>query len=195
MSSLLIPIIFVWSLNLKLDACQIFVGGSYSSYLLYQDENDPKGKWQWEMQSGISNIIPNLGLKISGTVIRYKAPPEVGPYEYKYTPIVLTFNYNLLPFLRTGFLQLNLETGFGVFFWQGLYRGNVIVLPSGEKMDEEDLGFIGGLELVLKPINNLGISSQISYQYVTSSNIYKYGYFDKDEKFFINGFGIKLFLP
>ncbi|MGQ9464562.1 MAG: hypothetical protein ACUVQ3_01245 [bacterium] len=195
MSSLLIPIIFVWTFNSKLDARQIFVGGTYSSYLLYQDQEEPKGKWQWGMQLGISNIIPNLGLKASGTVISYKAPPEAGPYEYKYTPIVLTFNYNLLPFLRTDLLQLNLETGFGLFFWQGLYNGNVIVLPTGEKMDEKDLGFIGGLELVLKPINNFGISFQISYQYVTSSNIYKYGYFDKDEKFFIDGFGLKLFLP
>lgn len=195
MSFLLIPIIFVWSLNSKLDACQIFVGGSYSSYLLYQDEDDPKGKWQWEMQSGISNIIPNLGLKVSGTVISYKAPFEVGPYEYKYNPIVLTFNYNLLPFLKTGMIQLNLQTGFGLFFWQGLYNGNVIVLPSGEKMEEKDLGFVGGVELILKPINNLGISAQLLYQYLTSSNIYKYGYFDKDEKFFINGFGLKLFLP
>ncbi len=195
MNFFLIPLIFAWSFNVQADARQVFIGTNYSSYLLFQDEDDPKGKWQWGLQMGISNIIPNLGLKASGTVISYMAPPEVGPYEYKYTPLVLTFNYNLLPFLKTGSVQLNLETGFGLFLWQGLFNGEVIMLPTGEKMDEKDLGFVGGLELVLKPINNLGISANLSYQYLTSSNIYKYGYFDKDEKFFVNGFGLKLFLP
>jgi len=195
MNFLLIPILFAGPFNPKMDTHQIFIGPSYSSYILFMDDDAPKGKWQWGIQMGVSNIIPKLGVKISGTVVCYDAPPEVGPYKYKYTPIVLTFNYNLLPFLKTGLIQLNLETGFGLYLWQGLFNDQVIVLPTGEKMDEKDLGFIGGLELQIKPMDNIGFFSHLSYQYLTSSNIYKYGYFDKDEKFFVNGFGLKLFLP
>ncbi len=183
-------------LNPRADARQVFIGPAYSNYLLFQDsEEEAKGKYQWGIQMGVANIIPKLGVELSGAVVRYDAPPEQGPYAYKYTPLTLTITYNLLPFLKTALIQMNLKTGFGWYLWQGLYNDQVIILPTGDKMDEKDLGFTGGLEFQFKPLNNLALFSHLQYHYLTSSNIYKYGYFDKDEKFFVNGFGMKFFLP
>ncbi|MGB9721646.1 MAG: hypothetical protein ACPL28_09225 [bacterium] len=195
MNFILIPLLFTGIFSPSPDKFQFFVGPSYSSYLLFQDTTESKEIWEWGVQTGISNIIPKLGMKFTGAKLRYDAPPEMGPYSYKYTPLTLTITYSLLPFLRNGLIQLNLETGFGWYLWQGLFNGQVITLPTGDKMDEKDLGFTGGLELQIKPIDNLAIFSQIQYHYLTSSNIYKYGYFDKDEKFFVNGFGLKFFFP
>ncbi len=189
-------ILFFGILNPRLDARQVFIGPAYSNYLLFQDsEEEAKGKYQWGIHAGVSNIIPKLGIEFSGAIIRYDAPPEQGPYAYRYTPLTFTITYDLLPFLKTGLIQLNMKTGFGWYLWQGLFNDQVITLPTGDKMDEKDLGFTGGLELQIKPLNNLAIFSHLQYHYLTSSNIYKYGFFDKDEKFFVNGFGLKLFLP
>jgi len=195
MNAIIMPIIFAFFLNPKADKFQFFIGPSYSSYLLYQDQDETKETWQWGIQAGIANIIPKLGIKFSATSVRYDAPVEVGPYSYKYTPLTISFDYNLLPFIKSGLIQLNLQTGFGWYLWQGLFNNEVITLPTGEKMDEKDLGFTGGLELQIKPLDNLALFSSLQYHYLTSSNIYKYGYFDKDEKFLVNGFGIKFFFP
>jgi hypothetical protein len=194
MNTILIPILFAGLLNPKADKFQFFIGPSYSSYLLYQDEEEEKETRQWGVQTGFANIIPKLGIKFTAASVRYDAPVELGPYSYKYTPLTITLNYNLLPFLKTGLIQINLETGLGWYLWRGLYENEVITLPTGEKMDEKDLGFTGGLELQIKPLNNLGIVSNLQYHYLTSSNIYKYGYFDKDEKLLVNGIGLRLFI-
>ncbi len=193
--NLIIMLIFGF-LNPRPDTRQVFIGPSYACYFLYQDDEDePKAKWQWGIRAGVENIIPKLGIEVSGSVIRYDAPLEQGPYSYKYTPLTLTLNYNLLPFLKTGLVQFDIKTGLGWYLWQGLYSGEVITLPTGDKMDERDLGFIGGLEIQIKPIDNLAVFSYLEYHYLTSSNIYKYGYFDKDEKIIVNGLGLKFFLP
>ncbi|MEO0136063.1 MAG: hypothetical protein ABIL40_03025 [candidate division WOR-3 bacterium] len=182
--------------NPRLDARQVFIGPNYSNYLLYQDTlKEPKSKYQWSIQIGVANIIPKLGIEFSGAIVRYDAPPEQGPFAYKYTPLTLTITYNLLPFLKTGLFQMHLKTGFGWYLWQGLFNDQVITLPTGDKMDEKDLGFTGALEFQIKPLDNLALFSHLQYHYLTSSNIYKYGFFDKDEKVFVNGFGLKFFLP
>ncbi|MCX7994353.1 MAG: hypothetical protein N3A65_01075 [candidate division WOR-3 bacterium] len=196
MNLLVLPILYCGILNPRLDARQIFISPTYSNYLLYQDsDEEPKGKWQWGIQVGVANLIPKLGIEFSGALIRYDAPPEQGPYAYKYTPLTFTINFNILPFLKTSLIQMYIKTGFGLYLWQGLFNNQVITLPTGDKMDEKDLGFTGGMEFQIKPLDNLAIFSHLQYHYLTSSNIYKYGYFDKDEKFFVNGFGLKIFVP
>ncbi|MEO0124164.1 MAG: hypothetical protein ABIL69_09215 [candidate division WOR-3 bacterium] len=189
-------LLFAGILNPRIDARQVFIGPNYSNYLLFQDTlKESKGKYQWGIQIGVANIIPKLGIEFSGAIVRYDAPPDQGPFAYKYTPLTFTITYNLLPFLKTGLFQLHLKTGFGWYLWQGLFNDQVITLPTGDKMDEKDLGFTGGLEFQIKPLDNLALFSHLQYHYLTSSNIYKYGFFDKDEKFFVNGFGLKFFLP
>ncbi len=189
-----IPTLLCGFFNPKIDSRQVFIGASYSSYQLFQDDEDSKEIRQFGVEVGIINIIPKLGIKISGASLNYDSSTVFGTFTRKYIPLTLRFNYNLLPFLKTAVLQLNLETGFGLYLWQGLFNGEVITLPTGEKMDEKDFGFTGGLELQIKPLNNLAIFSHLQYHYLTSSNIYKYGYFDKDEKFFVKGLGLKFFL-
>jgi len=195
MNTILIPIIFASFLNPQADKFQVFIGPSYSSYLLYQDQDETKETWQWGIQAGIANIIPKLGIKFSATSVRYDTTMVFGKYSYRYTPLTITLNYNILPFLKTGLIKMEIQTGFGWYLWQGLFNDEVITLPTGEKMDEKDLGFTGGLELQIKPLDNLALFSSLNYHYLTSSNIYKYGYFDKDEKLLVNGFGLKIFFP
>lgn len=177
------------------DKMQFFIGPTYSSYLLYQDdEEDTKRKWQWGLEAGVVNIIPKIGLKLSTTVLEYDGPTESESYTYKYTPLTFCTSFNLMPFLNLNWLSLSVETGFGLYLWQGLFNDQVMVLPTGE-MDEKDLGFAAGIGLQIKPTRYLALSSYIQYNYLMSANIYKYGYFDKDEKIFANGFGIRIFLP
>ncbi len=194
MNLILLPMLCFGIFNPRHDARQIYIAPSYSSYLLYQDSaEEAKGKWHWGVQTGIANLIPKITLKLSGAMLRYDAPPETGPYAYKYTPLILTTNFSLLPFLRTSWFTLNLETGLGLYLWQGLYNNQVIILPSGEKMDEKDLGFVAGGELQIKPFSNVAVFGYFQYHYLASANIYKYGFYDKDEKLLVNGFGIRFF--
>ena len=177
------------------DNVQLSIGPSYSSYLLFRNDEDGKGKWNFGGEIGVDNIIPNIGLKLRGTKLSYEAPPEQGPYVWEYTPLNLCASFNILPFLKTPWLRVSIETGLGLYFWRGLYDGEVIILPSGEKAEETDIGFVGGATVQLRPIKYVGIEYAMRYNYIASTDIYKYGFDDKDDKIWENGVGIKFILP
>jgi len=177
------------------DNIQLSIGPSYSSYLLYQNDEDSKGKWNLGGEIAIENIIPNIGFKLRGTKLSYEAPPEQGPYVWEYTPLSLCASFNILPFIKTPWLRVSVETGLGLYFWRGLYDDEVIVLPTGEEAEERDIGFVGGITVQLRPIKYLAIEYAMRYNYLASADIYKYGFDDKDEKIWENGVGIKFALP
>lgn len=170
-------------------------GPHYASYILFQDEEDAMGKWHFGGEVGIANFIPHLGVKIRGSMLHYDAPEEQGPYAYEYTPLIFCTSFDLLPFFDIPWLAFTAETGLGVFFWKGLYDGEVIELPTGEKMEETDIGFIGGLTVQVRPIKYLGIEYATRYHYMASAEIYKYGFLDKDDKIWEHGVGVKLIIP
>lgn len=177
------------------DNIQFSIGPTYSSYLLFQNDEDAIGKWNLGSEIGIDNIIPNIGFKFRGTKLRYQAPLEQGPYVWEYTPLSLCASFNILPFLKIPWLRLSVETGFGLYFWRGLYNEEVIVLPTGDKVEERDIGFVGGLTIQLRLIKYLGIEYATRYNYIASADIYKYGFYDKDDKIWENGVGVKFILP
>ena len=177
------------------DNLQLSIGPSYSSYVLFQNDEDGKGKWNLGGEIAIENIIPNIGFKLRGSILRYEAPPEQGPYEWQYTPLTLCASFNILPFLKTPWLKTSIETGLGLYLWRGLYDGEVIELPTGDKVEERDIGFVGGITIQLKPIKHFGIEYAMRYNYIASADIYKYGFNDKDEKIWENGIGVKFILP
>jgi len=177
------------------DNIQLSIGPSYSSYLLFQNDEDSKGKWNLGGEIAIENIIPNIGFKLRGTKLSYEAPPEQGPYVWEYTPLSLCASFNILPFIKTPWLRVSVETGLGLYFWRGLYDDEVIVLPTGEEAEERDIGFVGGITVQLRPIKYLAIEYAMRYNYLASADIYKYGFDDKDEKIWENGVGIKFVLP
>ena len=174
---------------------EISVGPTYSSYLLFQDTTEAIGKWNIGGEIGINNIIPHIGLKLRGTMLRYDAPAEQGPYTWEYTPISLCASFDILPFLKTPWMRLSVETGLGLYFWRGLYDGEVIVLPTGDTFEETDIGFVGGVTLQIRPVQYLGVEYAMRYNYMASAEIYKYGFTDKDDKIWENGVGIKFILP
>ena len=177
------------------DNIQLSIGPSYSSYLLFQNDEDGKGKWNLGGEIAIDNIIPNIGLKLRGTRLSYEATPEQGPYAWDYTPLNLCASFNILPFLNTPWLRATIETGLGLYWWRGLYDGEVIVLPTGDKVEERDIGFVGGVTVQLRPIKYLGIEYAMRYNYIASADIYKYGFDDTDDKIWENGMGVKFILP
>jgi hypothetical protein len=170
-------------------------GPHYASYLLFQDEEDEKGKWHFGGEIGVANFIPHLGVKIRGSMLHYDAPPEQGPYAYEYTPLIFCTSFDLLPFVDISWLELTAETGLGVYFWKGLYDGEVIELPTGDKMEETDIGFIGGLTFQVRPVKYLGVEYATRYHYIASAELYKYGFQDKDDKIWEHGVGVKFILP
>jgi len=174
---------------------QLSIGPSYSSYLLFQNDDEAIGKWNIGGEIAVDNIIPNIGLKLRGTKLSYDAPAEQGPYTWEYTPLSFCTSFNILPFLKIPWLRVSVETGLGLYFWRGLYEGEVIVLPNGEKAEERDIGFVGGATIQLRPVEYLGIEYAMRYNYIASTDIYKYGFDDKDDKIWENGVGIKFILP
>lgn len=189
-SVLVLTSVVQWGENIKLSA-----GPHYSHYLLYQDEDEAKGKWNIGGEIEIMNLIPNIGLKLRGTKLRYNAPPEEGPYAYEFIPITLCTSFNLLPFLNLDWMRLSGETGFGLYFWRGLYDDEVIVLPTGEEMNERDFGFVAGLTLQLRPVKYIGLAYSTQYNYIASADIYKYSFLDKDDKIWEHGIALKVILP
>lgn len=177
------------------DNIEFSVGPSFSSYLLFQDDEESIGKWNLGGEIVIDNIVPNIGFKLRGTKLSYEAPSEQGPYVWEYTPLSLCASFNILPFLKTPWLKVSLETGLGLYIWRGLYDDEVIVLPTGEKAEEKDIGFVGGLTIQVRPIKYLGIEYAMRYNYMASAEIYKYGFDDKDDKIWENGVGVKFILP
>jgi hypothetical protein len=170
------------------------LGPNYSHHKLYFDGNGPPQyaiftKWTYGAEIGVTNFIQNIGLKIRYSKIRYYTPIEE---SYEYIPFTLCTSFNLLPFLNLEWLRLSAETGLGIYFWKGYWIDEVIVLPNGEKMEERDIGFVGGLTLQLRPHRYIGVEFASRYNYIASSDLTKYGYYDKDEKIWENGVGIKI---
>ena len=174
---------------------ELSAGPHYASYLLFQDEDDAKGKWHLGGEIGAADFIPHLGGKIRGSMRHYDAPPEQGPYADEYTPLIFCVSFDLLPFFKIPWFRFTAETGLGVFLWKGLYDNEVIVLPSGDRMEETDIGFVGGLTLQVRPFKHIGLEYATRYYYIASADIYKYGFSDKDDKIWEHGAGLKFILP
>ncbi len=171
------------------------VGPYYSSHLLFQNDEDAKGLWNVGGEIGVAHIVPHVGLKLRGTMLRYDAPPEMGPYAYEYTPFTLCTSFDILPFLHMPWLYVSLETGAGIYWWKGLYDDVVIELPTGDTMEERDFGFVGGFTMQIKPLRFIALEGMMRYHYLFSSNIDKYGFQDKDDKIWENGVGLKFIIP
>jgi hypothetical protein len=165
-------------------------GPHYASYLLYLDDEDPVNTWGFGGEIAVHDFIPLISLKLRGARVQYGAPFETVPYDYEYLPFSLCSSFDMLPFWDITWLDVNLETGFCYCFWKVLYGGEVAVLPTGAEMNEGDYGFTGGFTIRVRPIKHIGISFVSQFNYLASSNIYKYGYFDKDEKLWGNGIAI-----
>ncbi len=171
---------------------EFFIGPQYSSYRLYQDDQGSLDEWYYGGEIGVYNIIPNIGLKLRATKVRFYTLIEE---SYEYMPITLCTSFNLLPFLKAEWLRLSIETGFGLYLWKGFWIDDVIVLPNGEKMEERDIGFVGGATLLVKPHKYIGVEFASRYNYIASADLYKYGFTDKDEKIWENGVGLKIIWP
>jgi hypothetical protein len=169
----------------------VAVGPLYSSYLMYRDSEDAMGVWRPGGEIGIMNIVPHIGFKLRTTMLRYDAPPEQGPYSFEYVPLSLCTSFDILPFFDIPWLRVSVETGLGLFWWKGLYEDQVIMLPSGENMEERDIGFIAGMTLQINPLPHVGIEYGTRYNYLASADPYKYGFLDKDEKLWEHGLGVK----
>lgn len=167
-------------------------GPHYASYLLYLDDEDAVSAWGYGGEVAVHDFIPRISLKVRGAKVRYDAPFEEVPYDYDYVPFSLCSSFDMLPFWDIPWLEVNLETGFCYCFWKVLYDGEVVELPTGDRIDEKDYGFTGGFTVRIKPIKHIGISFVSQFNYLASSDINKYGYFDKDEKLWENGISITL---
>ena len=170
---------------------EVSLGPNYSSYLVFQNDEESKGKWQFGGEIGVSGMVPNLGVKLRGTRVKYQS----GGYAWEYTPVSLCTSFNALPFLDGPSLGLSIETGLGVYFWRELYENEVMVLPTGDRADERDIGFVGGATVQFRPTRFLALESSTRYNYMATSNTYKYGFDDKDDKLWETGLGLRVILP
>jgi hypothetical protein len=194
--SILASIFFINALAPGTGDLEFSIGPRYSNYRLYQDDNEAIGKWGIAGELGIANIIPNVGIKVKGTKLKYQSPFGGYAASYEYMPFTFCTSFNLLPFLNLQWFNLSLETGIGVYFWKGLDdEGQIVTLPEGGKMEDRDIGFVGGFTIQLRPFEFIGLEFSSCYHYIASTDIYKYGLEDKDEKLWENGFGIKITLP
>ncbi|KPK63099.1 hypothetical protein AMJ83_08515 [candidate division WOR_3 bacterium SM23_42] len=62
---LLSGILIIASLFQASENVEFSLGLNYSSYLLFQDTLEAKGKWNIGGEIGVDNVIPNIGLKYS----------------------------------------------------------------------------------------------------------------------------------
>lgn len=192
---LLSGILIIASLFQAGENIEFSLGLNYSSYLLFQDTLEANGKWNLGGELAVDNIIPHIGLKLRGSRIRYEASPEQGLEEWEYTPLSLCTSFNILPFLKVPWLHVSVETGLGVYHWRGLVDGEVVELPNGDEIKEWDIGFVGGFTFQVRPVKYLGIEYAMRYNYMASAEIYKYGFYDKDDKIWENGIGVKFIIP
>jgi hypothetical protein len=196
MSMLLMAVTLWTSLSERPVYRQFYAGPDCAFYLLYQDSLEARTRWQFGGETGIENIIANIGIRVHGTYLQYEVPASgAEPYIYDYIPVSFCIEFNMLPFIQNRRAAIYLLTGLGLYLWKGSFNGETITLPSGGKMEEKDLGFVGGLSLRLKLRKNVGIEAVSRYHYMTSANIDKYGYFDKDDKLWENGLSLKFLFP
>jgi hypothetical protein len=175
---------------------ELSLGPHYAYHRLRQNEEEAIGKWHFGGEIGIANFIPNIGVKIRGSKLQY-APDEFAqlPYTYEYTPFTFCTSFNLLPFLQAPWLKCTLETGIGIYSWKGLMDGEVVTLPTGDTMEERDIGFVAGLTVQVRPLQFVGVEFASRYHYIASAEIYKYGFDDKDDTIWENGIGVKIIIP
>jgi hypothetical protein len=174
---------------------EVSFGPQYSSTILYKDDEDSQSEWNVGGELCVDNLIPYIGFKLRGSKVSYDSEEQGMNYSYQYIPLSLCSSFDLLPFVDTELFDVSVETGFGFYFWKYMVNDEVMILPSGEKVDEKDYGFVGGLTVKVKPHRLLSIEFATRYNYIASCNINKYGYFDKDEKLWENGFGVKFIIP
>ena len=201
----LTSILVLTSLTQSSKSLELSFGPHYSYYTLYQDEEDPRSGWNIGGEIAVHNLIPNIGLKLRGSRLTYDMPLDLGEGTFirEYIPLTLCTSFNFLPFVKLEWLRLSLETGFGLYLWEGwLYHsqdydrsyGALYVEPN-EKMNERDFGFVGGFTLRVKPLRIVTLEYATRYNYIFSSNLEKYGFYDKDEKIWENGVGVKFIIP
>jgi len=200
MANVVILMVIFSAVNSSYPAGLQFEGGVLYNYcVVSQDNRDFETINNWAGEIGIVNVVPKIGFKLRGSFVEYQpsdidtTPVNENLITYQYYPLTLCTSFNLMPFFKVSFLRFSMETGIGVYFWKGLYNNEVVVLPAG-KMDEKDFGFTGGLSLQIKPVQFIGIEITSRYHYIASANLEKYGYYDKDEKLWENGIGLKVVL-
>jgi hypothetical protein len=172
---------------------ELSIGPQYSSYQLYMNENTLPANWSLGGEVGIHNVVPHIGLKLRATKVKFY--PMIMEESYEYMPITLCTSFDLTPFYKINWLRLSAETGLGLYNWKGYWIDDIIVLPNGESMEEWDIGFVVGVTLQLRPVEYLGIEYAMRYNYIASTDIDKYGFYDKDDQIWENGFGVKFILP
>ncbi len=178
------------------DKVEISFGPHYSPTMLYLDEEDPQTEGLYGGEVGIVNFIPHVGLKLRGGKVEYDAPVGYSATRFEYMPLILCTSFDMIPFLRLPWVRLTVETGFGLFLWRGVdSSGETIELANGETMDEKDLGFVGGITFQIRPVRYFGVEYAMRYNHIASSNLEKYGFFDKDEKLWEHGIGVKVVVP
>lgn len=199
LSSLLILTSLIQTSNTEF-AC----GVHYSSYALYQDDQAHENRMAIGGELALRNIMPYIGLKLRGSRLTppAKASDLSGEISIRnYVPLSLCTSFDILPFINMEWLRLSLETGFGLYFWQAWlyypegYDTHLEVVQPAEKTNERDFGFVGGLTLQVRPSRNFAVEYATRYNYIFSSNLEKYGFFDKDEKIWENGVGVKFIIP
>ncbi|UCD20199.1 MAG: hypothetical protein JSU64_03410 [candidate division WOR-3 bacterium] len=171
---------------------EISIGPQYSLYQLYRDEAGSLNEWGLGAEVSIQNVIPSIGMKLRWTKQNFYTPIEE---SYEYMPITLCTSFDLTPFFKLHWLRLSAETGLGLYNWKGYWIDDIIVLPSGELMEEWDIGFVVGFTVQLRPMKYLSVEYAMRYNYIASTDIEKYGFYDKDDKIWENGFGVKFILP
>lgn len=184
----------LWLTSLQAaEPIEISIGPQYSLYRLYlNDGGYLPDEWTFGGEVGIMNVVPHIGLKLRGTKTRFHTLFEE---SYEYMPITLCTSFDLTPFYKIDWLRLSAETGLGLYNWKGYWIDDIIVLPDGELMEEWDIGFVVGFTVQLRPVKYVGIEYAMRYNYIASADIYKYGFNDKDDKIWENGFGVKFILP
>ncbi len=180
-------------------------GAHYSSFALYQDDQTHNSQWHIGGEIALRNIMPSIGLKLRGSRLSYDMPLDLEEEVFirEYIPLTFCTSFDILPFVKLEWLHISLETGFGLYFWQAwmyhstgyeTYLEAPIVEPE-EKTNERDFGFVGGFTLHMRPFRNFAVEYATRYNYIFSSNLEKYGFFDKDEKIWENGVGVKFIIP
>lgn len=166
----------------------------YSSFHLYWNEEAATNQWGLSAEAAVHNIVPHIGFKCAVSTVQYENIPFSGyAYSVDYIPLTFVTSFDILPFLEIERVRLFLETGIGVYFWDGTSDG--LTEEDRATFDETNIGFLGGLTLHLRPLKYVGIDLTSRYHYITSADIYKYGFEDKDDKLWENGIGLRVILP
>lgn len=164
----------------------------YSSYHLYWNDEAATSQWGLSGEAAVYNIVPRVGFKVAVSTINYENMPFSGfDYTVNYVPLTFITSFDILPFLETERFRFFLETGIGVYFWEG----DTPVEAVAPAIDETNIGFLGGLTIHLRPVKYLGIDLTSRYHYIASADIYQYGFDDKDDKLWENGVGLRVILP